>query len=293
MKTNLLLIDTLKNMENLIHSGFALSNQLKRKLKIVYVMDFNWVASNEFVSGTTTAPTIDSGIRVFETQIRENYDVAEEEIRRIISEYLKKYPQNVPYELDVVENSRLQIIEKTIEDEKDVLLLMSNYNSYSGISNGVVNYPNIMDKVACPVLIVPDDIETVSINSFLYATALHAEDLKAIKHLCELMEGADGKKLTVFHNMKETDSDSKLRWSGFKALVKESVTGFNVKFEHSNEENVREGLKNYLANESPGVIVLLKEKKGFFKDLFSSSQTHYVVTHYNKPVLVYHEENLK
>ncbi len=60
-----------------------------------------------------------------------------------------------------------------------------------------------------------------------------------------------------------------------------------------NEKNVREGLKKYLEDEDPDVVAILKEEKGFFEDLFSSSETHYVVTHFNRPVLIYHEKNLR
>ncbi|WP_339737702.1 universal stress protein [uncultured Sunxiuqinia sp.] len=292
MKTNLLLLDTMKNMRNLICSAFSLSNQLKRKLKIVYVLDIYWVgAGGEFVG--STVPGVGASYRVVEKGIRKDFEQAESEMRRITAEYFEKHPQNVHYEIEVAETNRLEMISKTVDQEKDVLLLMSNYNTYSGLSTGTISYPNIIDKVPCPVLVVPDNLETFSLNNYLYATALHSEDLKAIKHLSETTAGADGKNLTIFHNMETLDFESKLKWIGFKSLIKESVSGFHLKFEHSHEKNVREGLKKYLTNERLDVIVILKEKRGFFEDLFSSSETHYVVSHFDKPVLVYHEENLK
>ncbi len=291
MKTNLLLLDTMKNMENLIYSAFSLSNQLKRKLKIVYVLDIQWVgAGSEFVG--SAVPGTSETYQIVEKGIRTDFERAESEMRKITAEYFEKHPQNIPYEIELVETSRLDMISKTVEQEKDVLLLMSNYNSYSGLSTGTINYPNIIDKVPCPVLIIPDEIQAVSINNYLFATAFHAEDLKAIKHLAEITAGADGKNLTIFHNMETIDFETKLKWIGFKSLVKESISGFHLKFEHANEKNVRDALKKYLTNESLDVIVILKEKKGFFEDLFSSSETHYVVTHFDKPVLIYHEENL-
>lgn len=291
MKTNLLLLDSVKNMENLICSAFSLSNQLKRKLKIVYVLEIHWVGSGgEFVG--STVPGIRESYPIVEKGFHEDFQQAESEMRKIAAKYLEKHPQNIPYEIAVAETSRMDLVSKTVEQEGDVLLLMSNYNTYSGMSTGTINYPNIIDKVPCPVLIVPDNLETFGLNNYLYATALHSEDLKAIKHLSETTAGADGKNLTIFHNMETLDFESKLKWIGFKSLIKESVSGFHLKFEHSHEKNVREGLKKYLANESLDVIVILKEKKGFFEDLFSSSETHYVVTHFDKPVLVYHEENL-
>gem|GEM_PF-1792600 len=295
MKTNLLLLDTRKNMENLICSAFSLSNQLKRKLKIVYVLDIHWVGTGVTGGelGGPTVPGISETYMVAEKSIRKDFEQAESEMRKTVAKYFEKYPQNVHYEIEVAEANRLDVVSKTVKREEDVLLLMSNYNTYSGLSTGTINYPNIIDKVPCPVLIIPDRTQAFSLNNYLYATAFHAEDLKAIKHLSETTAGADGKNLTIFHNMETLDFESKLKWIGFKTLVKDSVSGFHLKFEHANEKNVRDALKKYLTNESLDVIVILKEKKGFFEDLFSSSETHYVLTHFDKPVLIYHEENLK
>ncbi len=291
MKTNLLLLDTKKNMENLIFSGFNLSNQLHRKLKIVYVMDFNWIGGSGFVD--PTASNIDANIRVAEKALRKDFEEAESEMRHAIGKYLESNPQNIHYEVSVEEDSRMTIVNDTIQEDGDVLLLMSNYNSYSGLTTGTINYPNIIDKVSCPVLILPDDAPSVSLNSFLYATAFHPEDFKAMRHLRDIALGAENRELTVFHNLESTAFEDILKWTGFKTMTKESVEGIRLHFAHTNEKNVREGLKKYLEDEDPDVVAILKEEKGFFEDLFSSSETHYVVTHFNRPVLIYHERNLR
>ncbi|WP_321287560.1 universal stress protein [uncultured Sunxiuqinia sp.] len=291
MKTNLLLLDTLKNMETLITSGFALSNQLKRKLKIVYVLDFGWMRSGEFVGVAT--PDYQPNVAISEAQFRVDYEAAEAEMKKTVADLLKKIPQSVPYELEVAEISRLMVVNDTIEKEKDVILLMSNYNSYSGFVTGAISYPNIIEKVDCPVIIVPDDTSTFSMSNFLYATALHAEDLKAMRHLSDMVEGTENKNLTIFHNMETTDFDSILKWKGFKDMAKGSIKNFSPSFVHSHEKDVSKGLQKHLEENEPDVLVIMKEEKGFFEDLFSSSETHYVVTHFNKPVLVYHESNFK
>lgn len=43
MKTNLLLLHTYKNIEDLIHFAFRFSNRFKHKSEIYYVSDFNWM----------------------------------------------------------------------------------------------------------------------------------------------------------------------------------------------------------------------------------------------------------
>ena len=200
MKTNLLILDTLRNMENLISTGFSLSTQLNRKLKITYIFDFSWIGSGEFVGAT--APNIDTSMITVEKEIRKDFEKAEGEIRRIVGTYLEQQTQTVPYEIETVEASRLDYINKVHNEEKDLLLLMSNFNSYTGYSTGRINYPNMIDRVECPVLIIPDDVKTLSFNKLVYLTALHPEDITALHHLTALFNGDEAVSLTIFHNKK-------------------------------------------------------------------------------------------
>lgn len=282
-------------MENLISIGFSLSAQLGRKLKIVYVFDFDWSSSGwatggEFVGAT--APNIDASVRMAESDIRRNYERASDEIRRISARYLEQNLQNIPFEIEVSETSRLHLVEKVVEEEKDVLLMMGNYSSYAEFAPGGFKFPNVVDKAPCPVLLIPEDIQTVSVSDWVYATAFHPEDLSALAHLSDLFGRNSGKKLTIFHNSKPDEFELKLKWKGFQEEVKKVAHGFDLNFELSYEKDVRHGLRRFIETNDPGLIVILKEKKGFFAEIFSSSETHYVVTHFDKPVLVYHEENL-
>ncbi|MGQ8335993.1 universal stress protein [Sunxiuqinia sp. A32] len=290
MKTNLLLLDSLRNVETLIYSGFSLSNQLNRKLRIVYIYDFNWISSGEFVGAV--APTIDAKYLSLEKEIKKDFEIAESKIKEITTEYFASNPINVPFEVEVAEVSRLDYMKKYLHDEKDVILLMSNYNSYADTSSGQVKYPNIIDVVGCPVLVLPDDYKIHDFNKIVYASALHEEDLMAMRHLSGLFAKAKGKVLTVFHNEKLVDFEEELKWRGFQSVVQNTVNTFTYTFNLTHEKDAREGLDTIVEKEDPDLIVLLKEKKGFFKEVFSSSETRYAVTHFDKPVLVYHEENL-
>jgi hypothetical protein len=282
-------------MENLISTGFSLSAQLGRKLKIIYVFDFDWSSSGwatggEFVGAT--APTIDANVGMAKTEIRRNYEKASDEIRRITARYLEKNLQVIPFEIDVSETSRLHLVEKIVAEEKDVLLMMGNYNSYAEFAPGSLNFPNAVDKAPCPVLLVPENIQVISVSNWVYATAFHPEDLTALAHLSDLFGRNSGKKLTIFHNSKSDEFEIRLKWSGFQTEARKVASGFDLDFELSYEKDVRQGLRKFIETHDPGLIVVLKEKKGFFEEIFSGSETHYVVTHFDKPVLVYHEENL-
>ena len=291
MKTNLLLLDSLRNMENLIYSGFSLSNELKRKLKIVYIWDFNLMRNGEYVA-MPAAPNIDANVRVAEKQISQDYEKAEDEIKRITASYLAKFSQSVSFEIEVTDENRSEYIKNLVEEEKEVLLMMSNYNSYSKASGGMINYPDVISNVSCPLLIVPDDLPFISFNHILYATAFLREDEAALESLGELFNAGGGKNVTIFHNSESDDFEDQLKWLGFQALSGTILNGFHLNYVLSREKNVRTAIESLIAGEKIDLIVLLREKKGFFEDLFSRSETDYAITHINKPILVYQEEYL-
>lgn len=288
MKTNVLMLDTLKGMKNLIFSAFSLSNQQRRKLKVVYIEDFNWVSSANYL-GVTPA-SLGAGMEVAEAQTQSDFKKAASEIRRIIFDYLSLHTQHVPYSYEVREYNRLEYIEELLVDDPNIVLLMSNYNSVSGGPGGVVNYPNILDKVECPVMVIPDDQPYLSFNRLLYATALHREDVDALQHMVELFAADSYPKLHVFHHYKADDFEHYLEWLGFQALIEDAVPQLTPEFHLAKEKDVNSALGEFIVGHDFDLIAALKERKGFFEDLFGSSHTHELIRHFNKPVLVYHEK---
>jgi len=289
MKTNLLLLDTQKSMRNLIFSAFYLSNYQKRKLKIVYLEDFNWINSSNYIS--VPAPNFGASFQLAEVQAREDFESAEAEIRHIIHEYLSNHPNTVPYVYEVKEYNRLEYISEMMEQDKDLLLMMSNYSSITEGQGGIINYPNILDKVDCPVLIIPDDRPYLSFHKMVYATALHSEDIGAIKSMVEMFSGDSYPGVYVFHHSKAESFDDNLKWVGFRTLVDEAVPHLNACFFLATEKDIDTALDDYIVVNDFDLIAVLKEKKGFFKDLFSSSHTHQLIRFFNKPVLIFHEKD--
>ena len=61
--------------------------------------------------------------------------------------------------------------------------------------------------------------------------------------------------------------------------------GFTLK----THKDFLKGTEEYTEENNPDLLVILKEKKGFFKQIFTSNEIENVLTHLNKPVLVYYE----
>lgn len=287
MKTNLLLLDSYKNIENLIIYAFSFSNRTKRSLKIKYVFDFNWMRQSYFIG---SGGAVDPALVAVEKNAKKEFEVAETKIREIAAEYLKKHSVNVPFEIQVTETNRVDLVQDELEKSPDMLLLISNHQSYSEASGGLVGYPDLIEHAGCPVFVIPEDIKISVVKDVMYATDYHTDDLEALKSLMELLEHRDDVRINILHNAKEYDFTEKMKWLGFQEIVKKETGGKNLEFTLKMKKDTVHAIQEYVDEKDPDLLVVLNEKRGFFEEIFSTSETKSVLSHFDKPVLVYHEK---
>jgi hypothetical protein len=288
MGTNLLLLDSYKNIEDLITYSFSFSNKTKRSLKIIYVFDFEWMR-HSFMVGSVGP--VDTKLVPVEKNARKEFDVAESKIREVAAGYIKENSIDVPFEIHVSELNRIELVKDEAESISDLILLVSNHQSYSEASGGLLGYPNLVEHVDCPVFVIPENIKQSVMNKVVYASGYHPEDLESLRHLSGLMENYEDAAITILHNEKDHDFMAKLKWRGFMELVKEEVGSENIEFSLRSKKDMLSAIEEYSKEKDPDLLVILKEKRGFFEEIFSASKTKSVLTHFHKPVLVYHEKS--
>ena len=286
MKTNLLLLDSYKNMEDLVQIAFSISNHYNRKLKIIYVFDFNWMRQAALAggSGTTSISIINA-----EKEIFADYEIAEKKVRKIVDTCLKNQSTKYPLEISVSKNNRIDLIKRELQNDPNLMVLISNRQSYSEITGGAVSYPKFIEHVNCPILILPDNLKHTTFHNAVYASDYNPEDIRSLKRLSSFLEQSENTHLTILHNEENFDFDAELKWIGFKDMVQSEITDGNLDFLLKKKKDFIKGMEEYNLESDPDLLVMLNEKKGFFEDIFSSSTTKNVLTHFDKPLLVYHE----
>ncbi|SHF02182.1 Universal stress protein family protein [Mariniphaga anaerophila] len=286
MKTNLLLLDSYRNIEDLIAYAFSFSCRSKRSLKIVYVFDFNWMRQS-FMAGV--AGPADPALVAVEKNAEKEFEVAETKIRDVANDYMKKHVVKVPFELKITEVNRIDVAEDELERSPDLILLISNHQSYSEASGGLVGYPNLAEHASCPVFVIPENSRHAVMKEVVFATSFHREDIELLKHLLGLFQDFGGTRVTVLHNEKEFGFEEKLKWLGFGELVKQEIDNGNFAFRLKTKKDIVAAIEELSKEIDPDLLVLLKEKRGFFEEVFSASETKNVLTHFHKPVLIYHQ----
>ena len=287
MKTNLLLLDSYKNIESLLAFAFSFSNRFNRKLKIVYVFDLKWMSQSYMVGAT--AP-MDAGLAHAEKTAGEEFRVAKRKIRSVVDEYLKHNLVQMPHEIVTSQVNRITLVEEEWKKDPDLMLLVSNHQSYAELSGGLISHPNIIEHVKCPVFIVPENTSHAILSEVVYATDYNPEDIASLKHLSAFLRLAEHARITVLHNAKDDSFNEKMKWKGFREIVREEVGADTIDFVLETQKDFFEGIEEYATNHNIDLLVLMHEKKGFFEQLFSSSEVKNVLTNFDKPVLVYHEK---
>lgn len=293
METNLLLLDSYNKIDELLAYAFSFSNRLKRDLKIKYVFDFNWMVESYMVGPggpVGTGETVDPALVTAERNAQEEFKVAEQKIRENADNYTRKNKVDVPYEVKVLSINRIDAVQEEHENNPEMILLISNQQSYSEATGGLIGYPNLVEHVKCPVLVIPDGATDFSVKNLMYATDYHPEDIEALSQLFTSLNKDESVKFTILHNQKNLDFSEHLMWTGFKETVKEETGIKNVDFNLTSNDEILETVEEFVEHNNPDLLVILKEKKGFFKQIFNSSETKGILTHLNKPILVYHEK---
>jgi hypothetical protein len=286
METNLLLLDSYKNMEDLVAYAFSFSNRLKRNLKIVYVFDFDWMRQSFMVGATGP---VNPALVAVEKNARKEFKVAETKIREVAADYMKKHAVKISFEVHVTEMNRIDVVQNELDKEPGLILFISNHQSYSEASGGLVGYPNLIEHVGCPVFVIPENARHAVLKEVVYASDFNPEDADALKHLLRLIHNSANARVTVLHNEKNYGFEEKLMWTGFKEIVKEETGNRKLSFSLKNNKDTVSAIEEFAGENDPDLLVIMKERKGFFEEMFTQNETKSVLTHFHKPVLVYHE----
>lgn len=240
MKTNLLLLDSYNKIEELLAYAISFSNQLKRQLKIKYVFDFNWMVESYMDNSLVN---VDPTLIMAEKNAQEELKGAEKTIRDIITKYKKDHSIDVPYDIEISSTNRIDTVQDEYENNSEMILLIGNLQSYTEATHGLIGYPNLINHVKCPILVIPKQVSKFEAKKVMYATDYQTDDIEALSHLFKLLQNDDSIKFTILHNQKNADFEQNIEWTGFKETVKKETGLTNVDFQLTSKDETLEAIK--------------------------------------------------
>jgi nucleotide-binding universal stress UspA family protein len=147
------------------------------------------------------------------------------------------------------------------------------------------NVFKVLEKINCPVLVIPKDAEYKKLRKIAYATDFRSSDLDIINWLYRLAELLKIG-LTLVHvsadiiadNEKDAlKSQEKIYKSQFPKTTVEIFVG----------ENIQDSLHKIAEQLDVGMLALLHRRQEFFESLFHASISRKMIKHTGIPVLIF------
>ncbi|HEY8512639.1 MAG TPA: universal stress protein [Cyclobacteriaceae bacterium] len=147
----------------------------------------------------------------------------------------------------------------------------------------------VIERVACPVLAIPEHTPFVPYQKIVYATDYQTSDLHALAKLSQLAE-LTGAAIDVVHISEEgADRATELSViSYFEDLIRENIPYPNISCRVFHHENVGKGIERFTHSVGGDIVALAMRRQGFLSKLFRGSLTEEFVTRSTVPIIAFH-----
>ena len=149
------------------------------------------------------------------------------------------------------------------------------------------NVFKVVEKIGCPVLIIPKEAEYRKLKKIAYATDFRSSDVDIINWLYKL---ADPLKigLILVHVSSDTIMDNE------KDILKSQEQIYRAQFPKTTIEiyegkNIQESLHKIAEQLDVSLLALMHRRHEFFESLFHASVSHKMIKHTEIPVLIFRE----
>lgn len=149
------------------------------------------------------------------------------------------------------------------------------------------NVFKVLEKINCPLLIVPKEAQFTDLNKIAYATDFRSSDVDVVKWLYEL---ADPLKieLILVHVSSDTIADQeKDLLTNQEKIYKSRFPAASIRLYEG--ENVQQSLHKIGEELKVSMLALLHRRHEFVESLFNPSISHKMIKHTEIPVLIFRD----
>jgi len=277
MKTVLYATDRTEQSVPMLHYAHDMSVRLGADLVILYVYQY-------------------PQIRVAVTRRPEQIELKiVEEQKEILKAFCKEHlgseinGKKVRFEAACDDSVLNAILEKSGQISPDLILIgRKEKHTDRGIFAGDIGQ-GLVKKSSCPVLIAPNDVNGTSVDTIVYATDFEEADILAIKRLVPIAKTVDAK-IHIIHVVSKDKYAGKEKMEWFEDMLAEQVDYGNMEFNLVFSDNIVKEIDSYSMSVKADLLVLLhREEKDFFQNLFNRSVVAKLEDHIGIPLLSFNK----
>lgn len=213
----------------------------------------------------------------------------EETIQQLkqLEKRVQQIAAQVPVETITREDLLLDGIQAIIR-EKEVDLLVMGTRGAKGLEEVLIGSQTayVLDKVDCPVIVVPSCATRRNIKSILYATDFQFNDFTFINQLVEIARPYQAQ-IIITHISTIAEKDEELMdW--FREIAEPNINYPFLSFKSFNGENIEAELNQAIKYMEVDMVCMATTRKSFFEKIFKGSLTQKMAYHCQVPLLAFH-----
>ncbi|MCP4439545.1 MAG: universal stress protein [Aureispira sp.] len=175
------------------------------------------------------------------------------------------------------------IVERTQDDDVDLIVMgtKGEHNLVEVVFGSVTSAT--INRAACPVLAVPENVEFNAIKKIAFATDLSDQ---SIEQLDEVITWANKFNAELHYVFVKTDS-SPVDEARVEELLEAQTNGLAATYHQVKNPHVAQGINNFIEQEGIDLLIMHHPQKGFFQRLFTASETRQMAFRSKVPLLVW------
>ncbi len=242
---------------------------------------------SEIVLAHAVVPHIPPGSNqhFYDLSINKQTQQAEEKLAGLVAKHQSK---SAPFSLDYVieKDTPSDAIADWTKKVKPFLIVMGTQGA-SGLEKvmfGSVT-TEVMNKVSCPLLVIPEATVIKPFQKITYATEFDSRDAETLELVTELAARFSAK-VNCLHI--STDVEDLYKAQDKIKVLRDRFEDDNVNFEIiSSTKSFDEELDTCLENRDIDLLVMLTHERNFFERLFDHGKTREVAFRTNTPLLIF------
>lgn len=178
-------------------------------------------------------------------------------------------------------------LELLLSDGEIILVVMGTHKK--GISGFMMSnhLHEVIDNVARPVLIVPENAVFKSISKIAFATDMKGTDLEVVNSLAGLARPFNAEVMLAHISAKASEEECAKMVTHFLEEVANVINYQKIYYRSVKENQVQVGLNWLAENVAFEMLVMVHRHKGFWGQFFNGSYTQKMAAQLNIPLMVY------
>lgn len=279
METLLAIINDPKEAKSFIGYVAHMVQDLNLKAHLMYVQE-----PYDYTLGQPPSASYSASVEVQ----KKNAEEAEEYLAKLIGEIHSEIPGDFSMYFST-EVADISVVINDYVSSKRANMVILEAAEQKSFWTFASSYFDVIERVNCPVWIIPFSTQYKPVREIVYATDYKEEDVETLKKLVGLTFSLSPS-ITALHICDSVDFEEKVRTTGFNEMV-QTKTGYkNIAVKCMVEKDNQKAshlINEYALEVSADLIVVLKENKSFFDRIFSPDSTTKIVKEAELPVLVY------